>query len=51
MGLPNFMKFHHCLFKVLKNKTVADKWMDGQREKQYTPTNTVCWGYKQYKNN
>ena len=23
MCLPNFMKFHHCLFKILKNQNVA----------------------------
>ena len=29
MCLPNFMKFRHCLFKILKNQNVADGQMDG----------------------
>ena len=28
MCLLNFMEFHHCLFKILKNQNVAD----GQRD-------------------
>ena len=24
MCLPNFMEFHHCLFKILKNQNIAD---------------------------
>ena len=33
MCLPNFMKFHHCLIKILKNKTSqTDGQMDGQTD-------------------
>ena len=32
MCLPNFMEFHHCLFKILKNQNVVDGWMDGQTD-------------------
>ena len=27
--LPNFMKFRHCLFKILKNQNVTDGRPDG----------------------
>ena len=37
MCLPNFMKFPHCLFKILKNQNVADGQMDGKRENSITP--------------
>ena len=30
------MKFHHCLFKILKNQNVADGWMDGWMDKVKT---------------
>ena len=30
MCLPNFMIFRHCLFKILKNQTVADRQTDGR---------------------
>ena len=52
MCLPNyFMKFHQCLFKILKTKTSqSDGWTDGQREKRIHPLNTVCGAYNFIKN-
>ena len=47
--LPNFMKFRHCLFKILKNQNVTDRRMDGQRENSIpTPQQTqfAGGGYK-----
>ena len=42
MHLPNFMKFHDCLFKILKNQNATDgQTMDGQRETVYAPTNSL----------
>ena len=32
MCLPNFMKFHHCLYKILENKNVVDRWADEQTD-------------------
>ena len=32
MCLSNFMKFHHCLFKILKNKNVADGRTDARTD-------------------
>ena len=49
MCLPNFMKFHHCLFKILKklkgrgrmdgltDGQMGDWWMGG-RENSIAPT-------------
>ena len=28
MNLPNFMKFRHCIFKILKNQNIADGRVD-----------------------
>ena len=28
MCLPYFMKFHHCLFQILKNQNVVGGWTD-----------------------
>ena len=53
MCLPNFMKFHHCLFKILKNQNVADGgtnkrtngWKDGQHENSILPhKQSLRWG-------
>ena len=48
MCLPNFMKFHHCFFKILKNQNVADKQMDKrmdtQRENSIPPPQTQFAG-------
>ena len=46
MCLPNFMKFHHCLFKILKNQN-SHGWTHRQRENSIHPppattTNIVC---------
>ena len=41
--LPNFMKFCHSLFKILKNKHVAD----GQHENSIHPHKHSLQGYKQ----
>ena len=30
MCLPNFMKFCHCLFKILKNQNVGDRQTHGR---------------------
>ena len=48
MCLPNFMKFCHCLFKILKNQNVEDGRTDGWTDVKtvYPPRNTVCRGYK-----
>ena len=43
MGLPNFMKFRHCLFKILKKQNFADGQMDNVKT-VYPTTNTVCRG-------
>ena len=40
MCLPNFMKFHHCLFKILKNQNVLDGQTDGHRENSILPPQT-----------
>ena len=32
MCLPNFKKFRHCLFKILKNQNVADRQTDGRTD-------------------
>ena len=49
MCLPNFMKFHHCLFKIEKPKCrgQTDGKTDGQCETVYPPTNTfkMLWFY------
>ena len=53
MCLPNFMKFCHCFFKILKNQNVADGWMPGRTNNVktvYSPTNTVCGGYNYREN-
>ena len=44
MCLPNFMKFHHCLFKILINQNVA--YGRTNVRTVYPLTNTVCRGYK-----
>ena len=44
MCLPNFMKFRHCLFKILKNKTSQ---MDGRtngRENSIPPQTQFAGG-------
>ena len=42
MFLPNFMKFRHCLFKILKNQNVADGRTDG-RAGGWTDRRTNEW--------
>ena len=51
MCLSDFMKFQHCLFKILKNQNVADGQTNGRTDNVktvYPTTNTVCgvklWG-------
>ena len=34
MCLPNFMKFHHCLFKILENQNVADGRTEGRTDER-----------------
>ena len=45
MCLPNFMKFRHCLFKILKNQNVANGRTDGQRENSIPPPQTQFTGW------
>ena len=40
MCLPNFMKLHHCFFKILKNQSVTDRWTD--MKTVYPQANCVC---------
>ena len=44
MCLPKFMKFCHCLFKILKNQNVADGLMEGQTDN----VKTVHTPHKQF---
>ena len=37
------MKFHHCLFKILKTQNVADGWTNG-RENSIPPPQTQFAG-------
>ena len=43
MCVPNFVKFRHCLFKILKNQNVVDGRTDGH-ENSIPHKNTVCEG-------
>ena len=37
MCLPNFMIFHHCLFKILKNQNFADRRTNRQHVNSIPP--------------
>ena len=45
MCLQGLMKFHHCLFKILrKNQNIMDRWMDNVKT-VYTPHKHSLQGY------
>ena len=50
MFLQSLMKFHHCLFKILRKQryghTFVRSFVRSDNVKtEYPPTNTVCGGY------
>ena len=48
MCLPNFVKFSHCHFKILKNQNVADGLTDGRTNKWMDNVKTVYFPQTQF---